>query len=114
MSTPSSIPARNPTRSPPTANDWSPSPQSAVPDLPTSTTSAIRGHTVTVDGIRPGGPDNVFTVLDGGGACPPENIGGAAGYQHLLAVYVDPASSDHDDAVDILGPDFDPGGFTPW
>jgi len=64
-------------------------------------------HTITVDEIRPGGPDNVFTVLDGGGACPPEDVGGAAGYQHLLAALADPASPDHDDAVDTLGADFD-------
>ncbi|WP_432981263.1 IS1096 element passenger TnpR family protein [Dactylosporangium sp. CA-233914] len=69
------------------------------------------GHTVTVDEIRPGGPDNVFTVLDGGGACPPEDVGGVAGYQQLLAAYADPASPDHDDAVDILGPDFDPAAL---
>lgn len=68
-------------------------------------------HTVTVDEIRPGGPDNVFTVLDGGGACPPEDIGGVAGYQHLLTALADPASPDHDDAVDTLGPDFDPDRY---
>jgi hypothetical protein len=50
----------------------------------------------------------VFTSLDGGGACPPEDIGGAAGYQHLLAALADPASPDHDDAIETLGPDFDP------
>lgn len=65
-------------------------------------------HAVTVDEIRPGGPDNVFTILGGGGACPPEDIGGAARYQHLLAALAHPASPDHDDAVDILGADFDP------
>lgn len=68
-------------------------------------------HTVTVDEIRPGGPGNVFAVLDGEGACPPEDTGGAAGYLHLLAAYADPASPDHDDAVDILGTDFDPHRF---
>jgi Plasmid pRiA4b ORF-3-like protein/SEC-C motif len=68
-------------------------------------------HTVTVDEIRPGGPDNVFVVLDGGGACPPDDIGGAGGYQHLLAALADPASPDHDDAVDTLGPDFDPARY---
>lgn len=65
-------------------------------------------HTVTVNEIRPGGPDNAFTVLDGGGACPPEDTGGAARYLNLLAAYADPAHPDHDDALDTLGRGFDP------
>ena len=66
-------------------------------------------HTVTVEEIRPGGPGNMFTVLDGGGACPPEDVGGAGWYQHLLDALTDPTSPDHDDAVERLGDDFDPG-----
>jgi Plasmid pRiA4b ORF-3-like protein/SEC-C motif len=65
-------------------------------------------HTVIVDEIRPGDPDNVFTILDGGGACPPEDVGGAARYQYLLSGLADPASPGHDDAVETLGADFDP------
>jgi hypothetical protein len=65
-------------------------------------------HIVTVEEIRPGGPRNVFAILDGGGACPPEDIGGAAWYQHLLGALADPSSPDHDDAVERLGEDFDP------
>jgi hypothetical protein len=30
-------------------------------------------HTVTLDEVRPGSPDNVFTVLAGSGSCPPED-----------------------------------------
>jgi hypothetical protein len=65
-------------------------------------------HTVTVAEIRPSGPDNIFTILDGGGACPPEDIGGAPRYQYLLAALADPASAGHADAVEMLGADFDP------
>lgn len=68
-------------------------------------------HTVTVEEIRPGGPDNEFTILGGGGACPPEDIGGNAWYQHLLAALADPAGPDHDEAVQTLGPDFDPARY---
>jgi hypothetical protein len=64
-------------------------------------------HTVTVDEIR-GSDNNIFTVLDGGGACPPEDIGGAPRYQHLLAALADPASAGHAYAVEMLGADFDP------
>jgi hypothetical protein len=65
-------------------------------------------HTVVLDEIRRRGPGDVFTVLDGAGPCPPEDIGGAHGYQHLLSAYADPADPDHDDAIDILGEHFDP------
>jgi hypothetical protein len=65
-------------------------------------------HTVTVEEIRPGGPDNTFTVLDGECVCPPEDTGGAAGYQWLLDALADPSSPDHEDAVGRLGADFDP------
>jgi hypothetical protein len=65
-------------------------------------------HTVTAEAIRPAGPDNTFTILDGGGACPPEDTGGAAHYQHLLDALADPSHPDHDDALERLGDDFDP------
>ena len=65
-------------------------------------------HTVTVEEIRPGGPDNTFTILDGDGVCPPEDTGGAARYQHLLDALADPSGPDHDEAVARLGTEFDP------
>lgn len=68
-------------------------------------------HTVTLDEIRPGGVDNAFAVLDGSGACPPEDSGGPYGYQGLLAALADQADPDHDDAVDRLGKGFDPTRF---
>lgn len=68
-------------------------------------------HTVTLDEIQPGGPDNVFTILDGGGACPPEDIGGVIRYQHLLAALANPASPAHGEALELLGPDFDPARY---
>jgi len=65
-------------------------------------------HTVTLDEIRPGGPGNVFAVIDGAGPCPPEDIGGAYHYQNLVDAYADSTSPDHDEAVDVLGEAFDP------
>ena len=65
-------------------------------------------HTVTLEEIRPGGPDNAFTLLDGAGACPPEDIGGVGWYQHLLDALADPTNPDHEDAVERLGEDYDP------
>ena len=65
-------------------------------------------HTVTVEEIRPGGPHNTFTILDGDGACPPEDTGGPVRYQYLLDALADPSSPAHADAVDRLGADFHP------
>ena len=65
-------------------------------------------HTVTLDEARPRDPGDVFTVLDGAGPCPPEDIGGACSYQRLLTAYTDPADPHHDEATDILGEHFDP------
>ena len=48
------------------------------------------------------------TVLDGEGACPPEDTCGAVRYQWLLDAPADPSSFAHDDAVDRFGTDFDP------
>lgn len=69
-------------------------------------------HTVILDEIRPGGPDNTFTILDGAGACPLEDSGGPRGYQRLLDALADPADPDHGDALDRLGKDFDPARYS--
>jgi Plasmid pRiA4b ORF-3-like protein/SEC-C motif len=65
-------------------------------------------HTLTVEEIRTGGPGNAFTVLDGAGACPPEDTGGPVGYQQLLDALADPAHPDHADAIGVLGENFNP------
>ncbi|MGH3767793.1 MAG: plasmid pRiA4b ORF-3 family protein [Pseudonocardiaceae bacterium] len=53
--------------------------------------------------------------IGGGGACPPEDCGGAPGYQHLREVLADPSDAEHDDMVTWLGLDhasqFDPAAF---
>lgn len=65
-------------------------------------------HTVTLEEIRSGGLGNAYALLDGAGACPPEDIGGVAWYQHLLDALADPTNPDHEDAVERLGEDYDP------
>jgi hypothetical protein len=59
-------------------------------------------HTVTLEEIRAGGDDNVPQHLDGAGACPPEDCGGAARYMALLRAFDDPTHPLHDEAVDWL------------
>jgi len=44
-------------------------------------------------------------------ACPPEDCGGAWGYQRLLEVLRDPSTEDYDEMVDWIGPEFDPERF---
>jgi uncharacterized protein len=65
-------------------------------------------HTVTVEEVRKAGPENVPAVLDGGGACPPEDCGGIPGYLALVEAWNDPADPRHTEALDWLGKDFDP------
>jgi hypothetical protein len=53
--------------------------------------------------------------LAGGGACPPEDCGGAPGYQHVLEALADPSDPEHEQVREWLGLDdgveFDPGRF---
>jgi hypothetical protein len=54
--------------------------------------------------------------LDGAGACPPEDCGGAWGYEHLKEVLRDPGDEEYDDVLDWMGlddgRDFDPAAFS--
>jgi len=49
----------------------------------------------------------------GARACPPEDCGGAHGYEHLLAVLTDPAHDEHDELRQWVGAAFDPEYFDP-
>ncbi|HEY6622300.1 MAG TPA: plasmid pRiA4b ORF-3 family protein [Acidimicrobiales bacterium] len=47
--------------------------------------------------------------LDGGGACPPEDVGGTGGYEEFLAALADPLHEEHDSCLVWVGYKFDPG-----
>jgi hypothetical protein len=49
--------------------------------------------------------------VDGARACPPEDCGGAPGYEHLLAVLADPADPEHAELLEWVGGEFDPDAF---
>ncbi len=49
--------------------------------------------------------------LDGANACPPEDCGGAGGYEELLLALADPSHEDHDDLLEWIGGPFDPTDF---
>jgi hypothetical protein len=53
-----------------------------------------------------------FGVCVGGeNACPPEDCGGAPGYEHVLRVLDDPDHDEHAELLEWLGKGFDPEAF---
>lgn len=54
-------------------------------------------------------------LVDGAGACPPEDVGGIAGYKHFRRALTDPGHDEHDEYVHWAGlnsaQEFDPTRF---
>ncbi len=69
-------------------------------------------HLVEVQGIDRYDASVVpLACLGGERACPPEDIGGAWGYEHLLDALTDPDDSEHAEVVEIYGDRWDPADF---
>ena len=49
--------------------------------------------------------------LDGENACPPEDVGGAPGYEEFLAALADPTDPEHEPLKEWIGGLFDPTAF---
>ena len=49
--------------------------------------------------------------IGGARACPPEDCGGVGGYANFLAAIRDPNHEEHDEYLDWIGGEFDPGEF---
>jgi hypothetical protein len=66
-------------------------------------------HTVKLEKIAPG-VDGAPTILllEAVGRCPPEDCGGAPGYENLLEILADPDHEEHDDTLMWCGGQFDP------
>ena len=73
-------------------------------------------HEIVLEQQLAAEPNVAYPVcVAGEGACPPEDCGGAWGYEHLREVLADPSSEEHQDMVAWLGldkaDDFDPHRF---
>ncbi len=69
-------------------------------------------HEITVHQVWRMAKGLKFVVcLDGANACPPEDVGGSWGYEHLLEVLADPTHEEHDELSEWAGGPFDPSEF---
>jgi hypothetical protein len=74
-------------------------------------------HDITLEKIIPAGADMTGAICTAGsGACPPEDCGGAWGYQELKTTLADPNADEHESMLEWLGlaspGDFDPRSFS--
>lgn len=69
-------------------------------------------HEVVLEKILPFDTKTQWpTCLNGGRACPPEDIGGAPGYEMFLEAIADPNHPEHDSLTEWLGEPFDSEHF---
>ncbi|NYT96395.1 plasmid pRiA4b ORF-3 family protein [Salinispora sp. H7-4] len=69
-------------------------------------------HDLVVEDVLLADPEERYPdCLDGERACPPEDVGGPAGYLELLAAFADPAHPEHHTLRDWAGDRFDPAVF---
>jgi Plasmid pRiA4b ORF-3-like protein len=66
-------------------------------------------HTVEIESVSPAPTaDWKLTLLSAEGRCPPEDIGGASGYEMYLKAIADPREPNHETMREWGDPDFDP------
>ncbi|MDP9407046.1 MAG: hypothetical protein M3P95_03915 [Actinomycetota bacterium] len=66
-------------------------------------------HDVVVRSVGPlSTGESPYGVLDGAGACPPEDVGGFPGYEQFVTAMRDPRHPEHDDYADWVGGTWDP------
>ena len=59
----------------------------------------------------PPGEAKYPVCLAGERACPPEDVGGVCGYEGFLEAIRDPDHPEHEDYLEWIGGEFDPGAF---
>ncbi len=66
-------------------------------------------HSIRIEKVSEATPGaNYPRLLKASGACPPEDVGGAPGYEEFLQALRDPEHQQHDDMVRWSGGPFDP------
>lgn len=68
-------------------------------------------HVLTVEKVLEAGKPQMPICLKGARSCPPEDCGGAWGYENLLKVLKDPAHEEYEEWKTWLPEDFDPERF---
>ncbi|MCB1869413.1 MAG: plasmid pRiA4b ORF-3 family protein [Gammaproteobacteria bacterium] len=69
-------------------------------------------HKILLEKILPFQPEAAGPrCIDGRRSCPPEDVGGAWGYQEFLEAYTDSGHPDHREKVEWIGDGFDPEHF---
>jgi len=69
-------------------------------------------HIVSLEAVLEPDRQQAYPLCEGGArACPPEDCGGAWGYDELLRAVADPKHEEHQDRLEWLGGDFDPAAF---
>jgi hypothetical protein len=69
-------------------------------------------HEIVIEKVLPPGTGKPYPRLLGGQrACPPEDVGGPPGYNHLLKVLADQTHDDYDEMIEWVGDDFAPETF---
>ncbi len=69
-------------------------------------------HQIILEKVLPPETGVQYPVcLTGKRACPPEDCGGIWGYAELLEAISDPNHPEHDERLEWLGDEFDPGAF---
>lgn len=103
------------------------SPDEEVDEKTVTVVQALRGHrrfvydydfgdswrheVVIEDEIRSTDGLKFAVCVDGENACPPEDCGGASGYEALLEVLADPSHEEHRHYLSWTGGPFDPTAF---
>ena len=71
-------------------------------------------HEIVLEAVTRRIPRKRYPVcIDGARACPPEDCGGAHGYEKMLAILQDPDHEEHDSMLQWVGGRYDASAFAP-
>ena len=68
-------------------------------------------HVIRVERVMASVGADTPRLVDGARACPPEDCGGFPGYEDLLVALADPEHEQHEELLEWVGGEYDPGAF---